>query len=114
MQRHHHLPDRDRLSVLTAIILLSFVLARSVQLPTRPVRAMLFGSSIGVDVNGPFVLLVLVAIGMFAAEVKVTSYGLLTLGGIAAMILGALMLVDAPIPELRVSLGTLVALMARV
>jgi len=62
MQRHHHLPDRDRLSVLTAIILLSFVLARSVQLPTRPVRAMLFGSSIGVDVNGPFVLLVLVAV----------------------------------------------------
>jgi membrane-bound serine protease (ClpP class) len=32
---------------------------------------------------------------------------LLTVGGIIAMILGALMLVDAPIPELRVSLGTL-------
>ena len=56
-----HLPDRDRLSVLTAIILLAFALARFVDLPTRPVRAMLLGSSIGFDLNGPFVLLVLVA-----------------------------------------------------
>ena len=61
MQKIHHTPDRDRLSVLTAIILLAFALARTVQLPTRPVRAMLFGSSIGFDLNGPFVLLVLVA-----------------------------------------------------
>jgi hypothetical protein len=56
-----HLPNRDRLSVLTAIILLSFALARFVQLPTRPLRAMLFGSSIGFDLNGAFVLLLLVA-----------------------------------------------------
>ena len=28
MQRLHHVPDRDRLSVLTAIILLAFALAR--------------------------------------------------------------------------------------
>jgi hypothetical protein len=62
MQKLRHVPDRDRLSVLTAIILMAFVLARSVQLPTRPLRAMLFGSSIGFDVNGPFVLLVLVAV----------------------------------------------------
>jgi hypothetical protein len=58
----HHIPNRDRLSVLTAIILLAYALARTVQLPTRPLRAMLFGSSIGFDVNGPFVLLVLVAV----------------------------------------------------
>jgi hypothetical protein len=61
MRKHHFVPNRDRLSVLTAIILLAFALARTVQLPTRPLRAMLFGSSIGFDVNGPFVLLVLVA-----------------------------------------------------
>ena len=41
---------------------------------------------------------ILLAIGLFAAEVKVTSYGLLTVGGIVAMILGAMMLVDAPHP----------------
>jgi Protein of unknown function (DUF5656) len=62
MQRPHHVPDRDRLSVLTAIILLAFALARTVELPTQAMRTMLFGSSIGLDLNGPFVLLVLVAV----------------------------------------------------
>ena len=35
------------------------------------------------------------------------SFGLLTAGGIASIILGAMMLVDAPEAEMRVSLGTL-------
>ena len=39
-----------------------------------------------------------------SAEVKVHSYGLLTIGGLVAMILGAMMLVDSPLPELRVNL----------
>ena len=66
----------------------------------------LFASQI-IPINGAGVLLVLLAVGLFAAEVKVTSYGLLTSGGIVAMILGAMMLVDAPIPEMRISLTTL-------
>jgi membrane-bound serine protease (ClpP class) len=53
------------------------------------------------------VLLILLAIALFAAEVKVQSYGLLTVGGLAAMILGALMLIDAPDPGVRIRLGTL-------
>jgi hypothetical protein len=61
VRQPHFVPDFDRLSVLTAIILLAFALVRVVQLPTRPLRAMLFGSSIGFDVDGAFVLLVLVA-----------------------------------------------------
>jgi membrane-bound serine protease (ClpP class) len=67
----------------------------------------LFATQI-IPVNAAGVLLILVAIGLFIAEVKVTSYGLLTLGGIVAIILGGIMLVDAPIPEMRVSLGALV------
>lgn len=67
----------------------------------------LFATQI-IPINWAGVLLVLLAIGLFVAEVKVASYGLLTVGGIAAMILGAMMLVDAPIPEMRVSLTTLV------
>ena len=67
----------------------------------------LFATQI-IPINWAGVLLVLLAIGLFAAEVKVASYGLLTVGGIAAMILGAMMLVDAPIPEMRISLATLV------
>jgi membrane-bound serine protease (ClpP class) len=51
------------------------------------------------------VLLIVLAVALFAAEVKVASYGLLTAGGIASMILGALMLIDAPGSELRVGLG---------
>ncbi len=66
----------------------------------------LFASQI-IPINGAGVLLVLLAVGLFAAEVKVASYGLLTAGGIVAMILGAMMLVDAPIPEMRISLATL-------
>lgn len=57
-------------------------------------------------VSAAGVLLIILAVGLFAAEIKVTSYGLLTAGGIVAMILGAMMLVDTPFPELRVPLWT--------
>jgi membrane-bound serine protease (ClpP class) len=67
----------------------------------------LFATQI-IPVNWAGVLLILLAIGLFVAEVKIASYGLLTVGGIAAMILGAMMLVDAPIPELRIGFSTLV------
>jgi membrane-bound serine protease (ClpP class) len=39
-------------------------------------------------------------------EAKVTSYGLLAALGIGAMIFGSLILIDAPIPEMRVRLTT--------
>jgi membrane-bound serine protease (ClpP class) len=59
-------------------------------------------------VSGAGVLLVLLGVLLFVAEAKVTSYGLLTLGGIVAMILGGSMLVEGDIPELRVGLELLV------
>jgi membrane-bound serine protease (ClpP class) len=62
----------------------------------------LFASQI-IPINWAGVLLILLAVGLFAAEVKIVSYGLLTVGGIVAMTLGAMMLVDSPLPELRVS-----------
>jgi membrane-bound serine protease (ClpP class) len=61
----------------------------------------LFASQI-IPVNWAGVLLIVLAIGLFAAEVKVHSFGLLTIGGLVAMILGAMMLVDSPAPALRV------------
>jgi len=60
-----------------------------------------------IPVSGAGVLLVVLAIGLFAAEVKFHSYGLLTAGGLVAMILGAMMLVDSPLPGLRVDLWRL-------
>jgi len=48
--------------------------------------------------------LVLLAVILFILEVKVQSFGMLAVGGIAAMIIGSLMLIKAPIDELRPSL----------
>jgi len=67
----------------------------------------LFASQL-IPVNWAGVLLVLLAIALFAAEVKVHSFGLLTIGGLVAMILGAMMLVDSSLPELRVNVWKLV------
>ncbi|MBN2371586.1 MAG: nodulation protein NfeD [Vicinamibacteria bacterium] len=68
----------------------------------------LFASQI-IPINWAGVLLIVLAIGLFAAEVKVASYGLLTIGGLVAMVLGAMMLIDTPaeIPDLRVPLRVL-------
>ncbi len=49
------------------------------------------------------VLLIVVALVLFALEVKIVSHGLLTVGGLAALIAGALLLVK--VPELRLPLG---------
>ncbi len=45
-------------------------------------------------VNWAGVLLILLALILFILEIKVTSYGLLSVGGVVAMILGSLMLFD--------------------
>ena len=50
--------------------------------------------------------LILAAFLLFALEAKYTSYGVLGTGGVICMIMGALMLVDGPIPEMRVHLIT--------
>ena len=53
--------------------------------------------------------LIFVAFALFALEAKFATHGVLTAGGIVTMILGALSLVDAPIPEMRVHLVTALA-----
>jgi len=50
--------------------------------------------------------LILAAFGLFAAEAKFVSHGVLTIGGIVLLTLGGLLLVDSPIPEMRVHLLT--------
>jgi membrane-bound serine protease (ClpP class) len=52
------------------------------------------------------VALILVAFVLFALEAKFTSYGVLGTGGVLSLIFGALLLVDGPIPEMRVRLVT--------
>lgn len=50
------------------------------------------------------VALIALALAMFIAEIKVTSYGLLTIGGILSLLLGSLILFSSPYDFMRVSL----------
>jgi membrane-bound serine protease (ClpP class) len=54
-------------------------------------------------------VLILGAFALFAAEAKFASHGVLTIGGIVLLTLGGLLLVDAPIPQMRVHLVTALA-----
>ncbi len=54
-------------------------------------------------------VLILGAFALFAAEAKFASHGVLTIGGITLLTLGGLLLVDSPIPEMRVHLLTALA-----
>jgi membrane-bound serine protease (ClpP class) len=54
-------------------------------------------------------ILILGAFALFAAEAKFATHGVLTVGGIALLTLGGLLLVDSPIPEMRVHLATALA-----
>lgn len=58
------------------------------------------------------VLLILLAIGLFIAELTVSGFGLFGVGGIVAMTLGLLLLVDAPNPDVRITLGPALAVAA--
>ena len=53
--------------------------------------------------------LILGAFGLFAAEAKFATHGVLTIGGIVLLTLGGLLLIDSPIPEMRVHLVTALA-----
>lgn len=60
-------------------------------------------------VNYVGVLLILLAFVLFVLEVKVTSYGMLSVGGIIAMSLGSLMLIDSSDPYLQISRAIIAA-----
>jgi membrane-bound serine protease (ClpP class) len=57
-------------------------------------------------VNWAGAALIVLAIILFVLEATITSHGILAIGGILAMIAGSLMLVQGPIPQLRVRLST--------
>ncbi|HSB10329.1 MAG TPA: nodulation protein NfeD [Blastocatellia bacterium] len=55
------------------------------------------------------VTLILVAIGLFVLEAKVGGFGVLGLGGIVAAVVGSLILIDVPNPEMRLPLKLVLA-----
>ncbi len=56
-------------------------------------------------VNTVGLLLVALGLGLFVLELKFTSYGALTLGGFACLLLGLLMMFPRDVPALRVSIA---------
>jgi membrane-bound serine protease (ClpP class) len=50
------------------------------------------------------VLLILFGLVLLILEVKVTSFGLLGLGGVASLFFGSILLMDSPLPELQLGL----------
>ncbi len=56
-----------------------------------------------IPVNIAGLLLIIFAAILFLLEIKITSYGLLTIGGVVSLVLGSLMLVDSPLPFLQIS-----------
>jgi len=65
-------------------------------------------------VNYAGVLLILLGVVLFILEIKVTSYGVLSIGGLISLTLGSLMLFKSPYEYMRVSLSVLIPVVATV
>jgi len=59
-------------------------------------------------INFAGLLLILFGIFLFIAEIKVISYGLLSVGGVISMLLGSLMLIDSDVPYMSLSWSVLI------
>jgi membrane-bound serine protease (ClpP class) len=60
-------------------------------------------------VNYAGALLILLALILFVAEIKIVSHGILAIGGVASLLLGSLLLFPSTEPDLRLSWGVLLA-----
>ena len=60
-------------------------------------------------INYSGIALILFSIILFLLEIKVPSYGILSIGGVISLVLGGVFLVDAPGPYLRVSTSVIVS-----
>ncbi len=63
-------------------------------------------------VNYAGVLLIILGVILFIVEIKVPSYGLLTVGGVISMALGSIFLFESSVPFLRASLAVIVPTVA--
>ncbi|UCH96885.1 MAG: nodulation protein NfeD [Candidatus Aminicenantes bacterium] len=59
-------------------------------------------------INYVGLLLILLAIGFFIAEVKIQGFGMFGIGGIISFVLGSIMLINSPIPEMRPNMLTII------
>jgi membrane-bound serine protease (ClpP class) len=61
-------------------------------------------------INYVGLFLILLSIGFFIAEIKIQGFGAFGIGGIISFVLGSFMLIDAPIPEMRVAMSMIITL----
>ncbi|MCZ6766890.1 MAG: nodulation protein NfeD, partial [bacterium] len=59
-------------------------------------------------VNYAGLALIIFGIIMFLLEIKITSGGLLTVGGAVSMLIGSIMFIDSAVPFMRVSLSVII------
>lgn len=65
-------------------------------------------------VSSAGVMLILLGVVLLILEVKVTSFGVLAVGGVVSLFFGSLMLIDSPLPELQIGLGLILTVTATV
>ena len=59
-------------------------------------------------INYAGLILIILGVSLFVADIYVASQGILTIGGIVATALGSLMLIDSPYPFLQISLEVII------
>ena len=59
-------------------------------------------------INYVGLLLILLSIGFFIAEIKVQGFGMLGIGGVISFLLGSIILINAPIPEMRPTMSIII------
>ncbi|MCP5053854.1 MAG: nodulation protein NfeD [bacterium] len=57
-------------------------------------------------------LLILLSVGFFIAEIKIQGFGMFGVGGIVSFVLGSVMLVNTPIPSMRPNMATIISIAA--
>jgi membrane-bound serine protease (ClpP class) len=63
-------------------------------------------------INYAGLLLIVLAIGLFIAEAFITSHGVLGVGGTIALAIGSVMLIDSPLPYMRISWAVIIPVVA--
>jgi membrane-bound serine protease (ClpP class) len=63
-------------------------------------------------INYVGLFLILLSIGFFVAEIKVQGFGVLGVGGIVSFVLGSVMLIKSPIPEMRPAMPMIITFAA--
>jgi membrane-bound serine protease (ClpP class) len=63
-------------------------------------------------INYAGLLLMILALIFFIADIKAPTHGALTIGGIIAMIFGSLMLIESPAPYMRISIFVILCVVA--